>query len=127
MTGIRPFVSAPSRAVRRASGRHVKSCFSIAPYRQATFEATAPGSKGVSTARYSSPSDQCRRRPSRPVITSTPRLVAQFGSSVWSILDTNRSSNQEITITEPVSGRKVRRGEPKCPHLRVQNLHRRSD
>ena len=116
-TGTKPSEYAPSRAWRRASRRHVKSCCGVAPYRRATSETTAPGSRDASTARDFWLGDQRRRRPPPPVITSTRRPVAAFGSSVWSSLDTSGSPNQEITIPKPGSGRKVRSGH-RLPALR---------
>ena len=109
-TGTKPSASAPSCALRRASRRHVNSCCGVAPYRRATSETTAPGSRDASTARDFSLCDQRRRRPPPPVITSTRRPVAAFGSSVWSSLDTSRSPIQEITLPQPASDPKVRPG-----------------
>ena len=80
-------------AAWRASRRQVKSCCGVSPWRRATTDTTAPGTSVSSRIRARSSALQ-RLRPAAPLITSKRRTLPS-GSSLWSSLDTKRSSKAD--------------------------------
>jgi hypothetical protein len=98
-------------AVLRASCRQVNSCCGASPWRRATTDTTAPGASVSSTIRARSSTLQ-RRRPIAPLITSR-RRTGPGGSSLWSSLDTKRSSRSDRYSP---SSERTGEGEVGTPH-----------
>jgi hypothetical protein len=98
-------------AVLRASRRHVNTCCGASPWRRATTDTTAPGTSVSSTIRARSSTLQ-RLRPIAPLITSR-RRTGPDGSSLWSSLDTKRSSRSDRYCP---SSERTGEGEVGAPH-----------
>lgn len=69
------------------------TCCGVKPCRRGTADTTAPGMSVSSSIRARSSADQ-RRRPCAPLITSK-RRTSLCGSSLWSSVDTKRSSTSD--------------------------------
>lgn len=78
-------VSCAASRARRASRRQPNTCWGVTPWRRATAETTAPGTRVSSRIAALASADQTRR-PLPPVITSRRR-----GSNLCSSPDTSRS------------------------------------
>ena len=74
MTGTNGDAAAePASSSRRASRRHPKTCCGDSPWRRATSETAAPGTKVSSRIRALASADH-RRRPPAPLIISIRRI-----------------------------------------------------